>query len=155
MTPRPGGGTNWFVTVPERRFADPAGALAAARERFAAHPAPVRRVLAAADPGLTLVNDLWAARWPGRLVRGRAVLVGDAAHAMSPSLGRGAGEALVDAVVLGTALRDLPVPAALRRYERGRLLPAQGIRWASAAALRVATTRRERVRDRMLSLAPG
>lgn len=155
MTPRPGGGTNWFVTVPVRRFAGPGAALAEVRDRFAAHPARVRRVLAAAEPELTLVNDLWAARWPRRLVRGRAVLVGDSAHAMSPSLGRGAGEALVDAVVLGAALRELPVRAALRRYERGRLLPPQGVRWASAVALRVAMTRRERVRNRVVSLAPG
>ena len=53
--------------------------------------------------------------------RGRAVLVGDSAHAMSPQLGQGANMALVDALTLRDALRDADsVPAALHVYERGR-----------------------------------
>lgn len=53
--------------------------------------------------------------------RGRAVLVGDSAHAMSPQLGQGANMALVDALTLRDALRDAgSVPAALHAYERGR-----------------------------------
>jgi 2-polyprenyl-6-methoxyphenol hydroxylase-like FAD-dependent oxidoreductase len=53
--------------------------------------------------------------------RGRAVLVGDAAHAMSPQLGQGANMALVDALSLRDALRaseDLPM--ALSAYQRER-----------------------------------
>lgn len=50
--------------------------------------------------------------------RGRAVLVGDSAHAMSPQLGQGANMALVDALALRDALRDADsVPAALHAYE--------------------------------------
>jgi 2-polyprenyl-6-methoxyphenol hydroxylase-like FAD-dependent oxidoreductase len=46
------------------------------------------------------------------------VLVGDAAHATSPSSGQGASMALEDAVVLAKCLRDLPaVPAAFAAYE--------------------------------------
>lgn len=53
--------------------------------------------------------------------RGRAVLVGDSAHAMSPQLGQGANMALVDALALRDALRNAgSVPAALDAYERGR-----------------------------------
>lgn len=47
----------------------------------------------------------------------RIVLVGDAAHAMSPTSGQGASMAIEDAVVLGQCLRDLPLPQALARYE--------------------------------------
>lgn len=53
--------------------------------------------------------------------RGRAVLVGDSAHAMSPQLGQGANMALVDALALRDALRKADsVPAALEAYQRGR-----------------------------------
>jgi 2-polyprenyl-6-methoxyphenol hydroxylase-like FAD-dependent oxidoreductase len=49
------------------------------------------------------------------------VLVGDAAHAPSPSSGQGASLALEDAVVLATCLRDAPtIEAALATYELGR-----------------------------------
>lgn len=53
--------------------------------------------------------------------RGRAVLLGDAAHAMSPQLGQGVNMALLDALVLRDALR-LPVPTAeaLARYQAKR-----------------------------------
>ena len=53
--------------------------------------------------------------------RGRAVLVGDAAHAPSPSSGQGASLALEDAVVLAGALRDHRDPsAAFAAYESVR-----------------------------------
>ena len=49
--------------------------------------------------------------------RGRVVLVGDAAHATSPSSGQGASMAIEDAVVLGKCLRDLgDVESALAAY---------------------------------------
>ena len=53
--------------------------------------------------------------------RGRAVWIGDAAHAMSPQLGQGANLALMDALVLARALeRAADVRAALPAYARER-----------------------------------
>ncbi|MER7008020.1 FAD-dependent monooxygenase [Dactylosporangium sp. NPDC000555] len=49
--------------------------------------------------------------------RGRVVLVGDAAHATSPSSGQGASLAVESAVQLARCLRDLPVPEAFAAYE--------------------------------------
>ncbi|BFU46532.1 FAD-dependent oxidoreductase [Krasilnikovia sp. MM14-A1004] len=49
--------------------------------------------------------------------RGRAVLVGDAAHATSPSSGQGASLAIESAVELARCLRDLPVARAFAAYE--------------------------------------
>jgi len=52
---------------------------------------------------------------------GRAVLLGDAAHAMSPQLGQGVNMALLDALALRDALRQATaLPEALSRYERER-----------------------------------
>lgn len=53
--------------------------------------------------------------------RGRAVLLGDAAHAMTPDLGQGGGQALEDAATLGALVAgDAPLAAALDRYSRLR-----------------------------------
>jgi FAD-dependent urate hydroxylase len=72
--------------------------------------------------------------------RGRTILLGDAAHATTPTSGQGASMALEDAVVLATCLRDRPSwPAAAARYEelrrdRVQAIVALGAR-ASAAKL--------------------
>ncbi|THV37038.1 FAD-dependent oxidoreductase [Glycomyces buryatensis] len=52
--------------------------------------------------------------------KGRIALVGDAAHATSPSSGQGASLAAESAVELARCLRDLPVEAAFAAYRRGR-----------------------------------
>jgi 2-polyprenyl-6-methoxyphenol hydroxylase-like FAD-dependent oxidoreductase len=70
--------------------------------------------------------------------RGPMVIIGDAAHAPSPSSGQGASMAAEDAVVLAKCLRDLPdIPRALATYERLRRrrverIVAQGARTSSA-----------------------
>ncbi len=56
-----------------------------------------------------------------RAHRGRAVLIGDAAHAMSPQLGQGVNMALMDALALRDALRaESRIETALDRYGRTR-----------------------------------
>ncbi len=53
--------------------------------------------------------------------RGHAVLIGDAAHAMSPQLGQGVNMALLDAMALVSALRGhRHVPDALQAMQRER-----------------------------------
>jgi FAD-dependent urate hydroxylase len=51
----------------------------------------------------------------------RMVIIGDAAHATSPSSGQGASMAIEDGIVLAKCLRDVPaLPAAFAAYERLR-----------------------------------
>ncbi|MDH2426893.1 FAD-dependent monooxygenase [Sphaerisporangium sp. TRM90804] len=74
----------------------------------------------------------------------RMVLVGDAAHATSPSAGQGVSMAIEDAVVLAKCLRDLPAPreafAAFERIRRDRVerVVAHGRRNGSGKAPGVA-----------------
>lgn len=76
-------------------------------------------------------------RWhrPGLL------LVGDAAHAMSPNLGRGACEAMVDAIVLGECLNEHGLDG-VRHYDRARRRAGQRTRAASAMVRRAALSPR-------------
>ncbi len=58
---------------------------------------------------------------PTSWYKGPLVLVGDAAHAISPSSGQGASMALEDAAVLARCLRDIPeLQQAFAAYERLR-----------------------------------
>ncbi|WBB50419.1 FAD-dependent monooxygenase [Verrucosispora sp. WMMA2044] len=71
-----------------------------------------------------------------QLVRGRVVLIGDAAHPMLPFQAQGANQAIEDAAVLARCLemvRRDGLPAALRRYEQVRLPRTNRIQQESRA----------------------
>lgn len=144
-------GTYWFASF----AADPSltglpgeAVLALLRRRFAPFHRHVRGVLARADPSGLLVQMLWEApalagyhqpAAPRHGVPAPVVLVGDAAHAMMPNLGRGAGESLVDAVVLADELNaGDDVGGAVRRYQTRRYAWTRGIQAASRAVMRLA-----------------
>lgn len=66
--------------------------------------------------------------------RGRAVMLGDAAHAMSPQLGQGVNMALLDALALRDALRERsPLDASLARYVASRRKHLQAYHFWSRA----------------------
>ena len=65
----------------------------------------------------TTIEEVALASW----VRGRVVLVGDAAHATAPNMAEGAAMALEDALVLAECLRRREtIPAALSAFEARR-----------------------------------
>lgn len=97
------------------------------------------RALAPIDPVLDAITDvaqLGFAEYADVRMRawhhGRAVCLGDCAHATSPQLGQGANLALVDAHVLAKALRDhADVPQALADYDAARRSHLRYYQWAS------------------------
>ncbi|GGH95323.1 FAD-dependent monooxygenase [Arthrobacter liuii] len=151
------GGTLWYASYRSGLGPygiDVASALDQARERYAAHAPGIRQVLAAATPEGSLVQRLWTVPHLRSYVSGRTVLIGDAAHAMTPNLGRGACESLVDAVTLADLLNTLPADQALRAYNRKRRLRTQAVSRGSSALNRVALAEgAQPLRDRLLSLA--
>jgi 2-polyprenyl-6-methoxyphenol hydroxylase-like FAD-dependent oxidoreductase len=151
------GGTNWYASY--RSDLGPSGidvaeVLEQTRHHFAGHAPVIRSVLAEATPEVSLVQRIWTTPPLRSFVRGRVVLIGDAAHAMTPNLGRGACEALVDAATLAELLNALPAEEALKSYDRQRRLRTQALGLASAALMRVALTETAQpLRDRLLNLA--
>ncbi|MFE0177959.1 FAD-dependent monooxygenase [Streptomyces sp. NPDC059002] len=86
--------------VPEGQRAS-GGEKAELARRFADWHDPIPAVVAAARPEDILRNDVRHLATPLTVHhRGRVVLVGDAAHAMTPSLGQGGNQAIEDGVVL-------------------------------------------------------
>ena len=66
---------------------------------------------------VTEIEELMAPRW----IRGSAVLLGDAAHAMTPNIGQGAGMAMEDAAVLAEELAGAAsIDLALQNYVQRR-----------------------------------
>jgi 2-polyprenyl-6-methoxyphenol hydroxylase-like FAD-dependent oxidoreductase len=121
-----GGGHQRFVDL-FADFAEPAagilGRIAAAAP--AVHFAPIEEVA------------------PRSCVNGRAVLIGDAAHAMSPNMAEGASLAMEDALVLAETLASGDaLPSCLAAFERRR---ADRVGWVRAQTHR---------RDRMRRLPP-
>ena len=96
--------------------------------RFGAWHPPIRALIEATPAERIIRTDICdrppIQRWHG----GRVVLLGDAAHPMTPNLGQGASQAIEDAVVLDRCLaRGLALEAALREYEERRVGRANDI----------------------------
>lgn len=136
----PSGEVWWFANVPQPR--EPARGEVQAidpeewRQRllslFADDAGPAVRLIKA-TPRLSAADPIHALphlpAWHGD----RMIVIGDAAHAPSPTSGQGASLSVEDAVALARCLRDLPTPAAaLTRFEAERRRRAERIvKWAA------------------------
>jgi 2-polyprenyl-6-methoxyphenol hydroxylase-like FAD-dependent oxidoreductase len=158
----PDGEVWWFANVPRRD--EPARGEAAAltgdqwRPRllqlFADDAGPAIALIEATPQIMTMSPIHTIAHLP-IWHNGRMIVIGDAAHAPSPTSGQGASLSIEDAVMLAKSLRDQPSPqAAFARFEAARRPRVERIiKWAarinnSKAAGPVASM----LRDAMLPL---
>lgn len=102
-----------------------------AADRFKNTAPLIRSTLAASDDDV-LATRLWVTAPMWHYIRGRFVVIGDAAHAATPNLGRGACSAILDAVSLGNALN---AGTELRRWQRRRVSITQAERVAAAIVM--------------------
>ena len=119
----------WFANLPTRPEPDRAALEAmspgAWRERlletFADDAIPARELIDATDEAALRPAPMHTLEPPHPWHRDRAVLIGDAAHATSPSSGQGASLAMEDAVELARCLRDVPdLASAFHAYQQLR-----------------------------------
>ncbi|WP_433682899.1 FAD-dependent monooxygenase [Nocardia sp. CA-119907] len=110
---------------------------------FTDWPDPLPELIAATDPSRIVIDELLEIRVPRRLWNDRVVLVGDAAHAMRPTLGQGAGMALEDAVTLAACAPDLARYSAARRRRVATMsfLSRHGMRMTSPGSATLAALR--------------
>ncbi|RNB80053.1 FAD-dependent monooxygenase [Brevibacillus panacihumi] len=89
---------------------------------FEGYHEPIPQILAQTSDHHMLQHDIYDLPPISRFAFGRVVLLGDAAHAMTPNMGQGAGQSVEDAVILASHLKQSPViEEALVRYERERI----------------------------------
>ncbi len=167
IAPLADGRVYWFATanVPENTiFENEREELLA---RFDDWHAPIRALIDDTISEAILRHDVHdLAAPPPRYVVGRTVLLGDAAHAMTPDLGQGAGQAIEDAATLtlllrglrGTSFSEAALDAALERYDRARRKRSQHLARRSRTMGNVAqwdVPWRAALRNRILRATPN
>jgi 2-polyprenyl-6-methoxyphenol hydroxylase-like FAD-dependent oxidoreductase len=156
VAPLPDGRVYWFgvSTMPQdATFADE---VAEVRRRFAGWHEPIAEIIDATEPAAVFRTGIHELAGPLRTFRrGRVVLLGDAAHAMTPNLGQGANQAIEDAATLVTLLTGrADIDAALSEYDTLRRARTQPIA-ARARLLGRVMQSRSPLRDLLLRLTPA
>lgn len=143
IVPLGDGQVYWFATASFPEGSHERDDLHDLRARYGGWHDPIPALLAATPPEPLLRHDIYYLRTPlPRFHAGRLVLLGDAAHALTPDIGQGGCLALEDAVVLSHLLAgDADIPAALVNYDRARRARTQRTVRISALWGRIAEQR--------------
>ncbi len=123
LFPMTRGRVYWFASV-NAAEGDQDWAMGRKRElleRFRGWHTPIEALIEATAEAAILRNDIYDHEPLKRWSEGRVTLLGDAAHPATPNMGQGACQAIEDAVVLATCLRESQeIAAALKAYESRR-----------------------------------
>ncbi len=150
----------WFACCPADRMDDPLMAkvdLRSLQAMFAEFHEPIPEILSRTSPEALIWTDILDLAPMSSFTRGSVVLLGDAAHAVTPDLGQGAGLAIEDAAVLTSLLGCYPIERALREFNARRVRRAHKIAAGSrfyAAIARWQNPIMVRVRDVMIRNIP-
>ena len=155
------GRTYWFAAESAPEGAPVPSEMPTARLRglVAGWHEPIERIVAATDDVAISRTPIYDRKPSHCWGYGRVILVGDAAHAMTPNLGQGASQALEDAAVLASVTDETDEPAEiLRSYERRRVNRANAIVRRSRQVGRLGQARNPLIcaaRDRLVRALPN
>ena len=123
----PSGEVWWFANIPRRDepARGEAEAITAAQWQarlaalYAADAGPAARLVEASDTaGISKASPIHSIPHLPFWHNGRMIVIGDAAHAPTPTSGQGASLSIEDTIVLAQCLRDLPTPeVAFTRFQ--------------------------------------
>ena len=131
------GRTYWYAAANADEGQRNPDELEELRRQFGSWHEPIPTALALTPPQAVLRHDIYRLPNLDSYARGSVVLLGDAAHAMTPNLGQGGGQALEDAIVLAAAIsRTGDLPAALAHYDHQRRPRTQAMSRAATRQLR-------------------
>ncbi|WP_347754954.1 FAD-dependent monooxygenase [Agrococcus sp. ProA11] len=160
MEPIDGGRISWWGMAFARMGRRADDEIEAAVRQFDDWAPEVRDHIAATGSSSITHRDLFSlATRLDSYHRPGVVLVGDAAHAMLPTLGQGGNATLEDAATLGILLEDHPLEQALAGYDRARVERTQRMMHLSERVARVNTRMRMpalvAARNGLLNLTPA
>lgn len=160
MEPIDGGRVYWWGMALARMGGRADDEIAAALAQFDDWAPEVRDHIAATSQAGIVRRDLWSLATKLRSYhRPGVVLVGDAAHAMLPTLGQGGNTAFEDAATLGILLEDHSLEQALTEYDRERIERTHRFQRLSQRLARSATRMRSPLlvaaRNGILNLTPS
>ena len=113
----------WFISISAKAHDYKVHAFAKPhlQARFNHFPNEVRQILDKQSETDILLHDMYDLNPLKSFVYQRVVLLGDAAHAMTPNMGQGAGQAMEDAIVLANCMQSYDFDLALERYNKLRV----------------------------------
>jgi 2-polyprenyl-6-methoxyphenol hydroxylase-like FAD-dependent oxidoreductase len=161
IAPLRDGRVYWFAVAtmpPGTTFDDEFGEVV---RRFSGWHSPITEILDSTPADAVFRHDIHdLARPLPSFARERTVLLGDAAHAMTPDLGQGANQALEDAATITRLLEpiasddDPAIAAALARYDALRRPRTQAIARQARQVGAIAHLRAPAIRNVLLRALP-